>query len=72
MVKAIGIPAKYLKLINKEYLIETYQNDILYLMNKYNIYLPIVDTSDYNKILFIQKENNLSCHTYKKLNHIKD
>ena len=72
MVKAIGIPAKYLKLTNKEYLIETYQNDILYLMNKYNIYLPIIDTSDYNKILFIQKENNLSCHTYKKLNLVKD
>ena len=43
-----------------------------YLMNKYNIYLPIVDTSDYNKILFIQKENNLSCHTPKKLNLVKD
>lgn len=57
MVKAIGLPAKYLKLIKKEHLIEIYQNDILHLMNKYSIYLPIVDTSDYNKILVVPEEN---------------
>ena len=48
MVKAIGIPIRYLKTTNQEELINTYLNDIQELMDKYNITLPLVDTSAYN------------------------
>ena len=47
-VKAIGVPARYLRDMGKEEKIERYLTDILELMNKYNINLPIVDTSAYN------------------------
>lgn len=47
-VKAIGVPARYLRDIGNEEKIERYLTDILELMNKYNINLPIVDTSAYN------------------------
>jgi len=48
LVKAIGLPARYLRTIGKEEQIEIYLQDILQLMNKYNINLPIIDTSAYN------------------------
>ena len=47
-VKAIGVPARYLRDMGKEEKIERYLTDILELMNKYNVNLPIVDTSAYN------------------------
>lgn len=70
-IKAIGVPAKYLKMINKNNLIDIYINDIIELMDKYNINLPIVDTSNYNSILFIKDnyQNNIKyIKTRKKIN----
>lgn len=53
LIRAIGIPARYLRLTCREHLIEIYKNDILDLMYKYNVELPIVDTSNYNRPIFI-------------------
>lgn len=49
MIKAIGLPKKYLTIKHQEHLIASYINDILELMSKYNIELPIVDTSNHNR-----------------------
>lgn len=57
MIKAIGLPQRYLRLTNQENLIDIYKNDILELMKKYNIDLPIVDTSNYNNILFLSNND---------------
>lgn len=52
MVKAIGVPYKKLRLQGREpYAIQLIE-DIKELMNKYDVYLPIVDTSRYNSILY--------------------
>lgn len=52
MVKAIGIPYQKLRLQGKEtYAIQLIE-DIKKLMNKYDVYLPIVDTSRYNIIIY--------------------
>lgn len=56
-VKAIGVPARYLRTMGKEELIEIYLNEIIELMNKYNINLPIVDTSAYNMPIRIPKNH---------------
>lgn len=50
-VKAIGVPVRYLRDIFTQEEIEKYLTEILNLMNKYNINLPIVDTSAYNMSL---------------------
>ena len=59
MVKAVGVPYQKLRLQgNEEYAIRLIE-DIKELMNKYCVYLPIVDTSRYNKIIYevgIQKK----------------
>lgn len=52
-IKAIGLPARYLRGIGKKTQIDNYIHDILELMTKYNITLPIVDTSAYNLPLVI-------------------
>lgn len=59
MVKAIGIPARYLRTINKEEQLNIYLHDILELMTKYQITLPIVDTSAYN-IPIVTIENHIT------------
>ena len=59
MIKAIGIPVRYLRSINKDELIDIYIQDILELMNKYNIYLPLVDTSAYNAPIITKNTNIL-------------
>lgn len=59
MIKAIGIPVRYLRSINKEELIDTYIQDILELMDKYDISLPLVDTSAYNAPVIIKNTNIL-------------
>ena len=51
MIKAIGVPAGYLKEKQQEEKLDIYLQDILELMNRHNISLPIVDTSNYNKPL---------------------
>lgn len=55
LVKGIGLPANHLREINREYLIDIYLNDILDLMEKYNIDLPIVDTSYNNRPIYTPK-----------------
>lgn len=62
LVKAIGIPTRYLNQTNKSHLIDIYLSDILELMKKYNIDLPIVDTTNYNYPLYTPKK-----HITKKL-----
>lgn len=59
MIKAIGIPARYLRTINKEEQIDIYLKDILELMNKYNITLPIVDNSAYNIPIYSSQSTEL-------------
>ena len=66
MVKAIGIPARYLRTINREVLIDAYLHDILELMTKYNIPLPIVDTSAYNIPILLPNSNTLKHPTKKR------
>lgn len=52
MVKAIGVPYRKLCLQGKEaYAIQLIE-DINKLMDKYGVYLPIVDTSRYNNIIY--------------------
>ena len=62
LIKAIGIPTRYLNQTNKSHLIDIYLSDILELMKKYNIDLPIVDTTNYNYPLYTPKK-----HITKKL-----
>ena len=50
-VKAIGIPYQRLVLYNKKEFADKLLEDIQTLMKQYNINLPIVDVSRYNKIL---------------------
>lgn len=70
MVKAVGLPARYLRLTNQEYLIETYKNDILELMNKYNLELPIVDTSNYNRPIIMPENYQSKCKLQRTLSRI--
>lgn len=57
MVKAIGVPYYYLSINNSIEYAEKKLNDVKNMMDKYNIKLPIVDTSRYNKVLVdIEKE----------------
>ena len=67
MVRAIGLPARYLRLVGKDELIEIYITDMLELMMKYNIDLPIVDTSDYNRPLVLSKDYRTSYPLRKKI-----
>ena len=60
MIKAIGLPKEYLRQTNREHLIDIYLNDILELMNKYNIDLPIVDTSNNNRSLYLPQNHILN------------
>jgi len=57
-VKAIGVP--YAKLVREKgyNYADNLLKDIELLMQKYNIYLPIVDTSRYNQILITIKETS--------------
>lgn len=65
-IKAIGVPDKYLRLTNQEEKIEGYLHDIVELMEKYNINLPIIDTSDYNRPLVIPENHILNYKTRKR------
>lgn len=66
MIKAIGLPERYLILTNQHYLIDIYKNDILEMMHKYNINISIVDTSNYNRPI-INNENTLETYTKKRI-----
>ena len=66
MIKAIGLPKRYLTIMCQEHLIEPYINDILELMSKYNIELPIVDTSNHNRPI-INNENTLETSSKKRV-----
>ena len=58
MIKGIGVPYKYYLLLNgKEYADEKLSN-VKKLMKKYDITLPILDTSHYNEVLYESRENN--------------
>jgi hypothetical protein len=58
MIKGIGLPYKYYLLLNgKEYADEKLSN-VKKLMKKYDITLPILDTSHYNEVLCESRENN--------------
>ena len=62
-VKAIGFPYKYYLMNNgKEYTDEKLEK-LITLMEKYNIDLPILDTSAFNKILKEKRDNNEQRHT---------
>lgn len=65
LIKAIGLPKEYLRQTNREHLIDIYLNDILELMNKYNIDLPIVDTSNNNRSLYLP-QNHISNYILKR------
>lgn len=64
MVRAIGIPYNDI-LINKgmQYA-EKYKQDIIDLLNKYNISLPIVDINFYNKIIYIPPKTQTKIKSY--------
>jgi len=51
MIRAIGVPYHYLKIIGNMELGEHYLEEVIRLMNLYGIDLPVVDTSYYNKEL---------------------
>ena len=61
MVKAIGVPYQKLRLQGKEAHTIQLIDDIKKLMGKYDLYLPIVDTSRYNSILY-----EIGCQIYIK------
>lgn len=50
-VKAVGVPYTYWCNINKEELAINLLNDLIALMDEYEVMLPIVDTSRYNDLL---------------------
>ena len=52
MVMAIGVPYQKLRLQGKGTYVIQLIEDIKQLMDKYDVYLPIVDTSRYNSILY--------------------
>lgn len=52
MVRAIGLPYQKLRLQGKEEYANEMIADIKHLMDEYNVYFPIVDTSRYNRILY--------------------
>ena len=52
MVKAVGVPYQKLRLQGKGTYALQLIEDIQALMKKYDVYLPIVDTSRYNSILY--------------------
>lgn len=54
-IKAIGVPYQKLVSVGKEEYANQLLKDIQELMKKYNINLPIVDTSRYNHILIDAK-----------------
>lgn len=63
-VKAIGFPKEYLRRTNQENKFEEYFNCVFELMKKYNLDLPIVDTSNYNRILYQPKNYKLERKKY--------
>lgn len=58
MVVAIGMPYDYLRKVKSISFAENYKEDIIKLMEQYHIVLPIVDTGDYNRILFQPKQKS--------------
>lgn len=64
MVKAIGVPYRKLSLQGKEAYAIQLIDDIKKLMDKYDVYLPIVDTSRYNSIIY---ESTPQRHIKKKI-----
>lgn len=63
MIRAIGIP--YLNIIitkGIEYA-EKYKQDIINLLNKYNITLPIVDINNYNEIIYSPSKSQIKKKT---------
>lgn len=60
-IKAIGFPYYYLTTIKGQDYTENLLNDLYLLMQKYNIILPIVDTSKYNHTILTTN------HTYKRV-----
>lgn len=52
LVKAIGVPYQMLRLRGKSEYANKLIEDIKILMEKYDIYLPIVDTSRYNFLIY--------------------
>ena len=61
-IKAIGFPYRYLTTIKGQDYTENLLNDLYLLMQKYNIILPIVDTSKYNHPIITTRN-----HTYKRV-----
>lgn len=66
MVKAIGIPYQKLRLQGNEAYAISLIEDIKALMNKYDIHLPIVDTSRYNQIIYDTESKNVLKRKIKK------
>lgn len=70
MVKAIGVPYQKLRLQGKKEYADTLIEDIKKLMEKYDLNLPIVDTSRYNFILY-EPNNKEYIRDTRKVNLIK-
>lgn len=68
MVKAIGFPYQLLRLRGKAEYADNLIKDIKTLMEKYDIYLPIVDTSRYNAILYAPNTREFISYTRKRKN----
>lgn len=66
MVKAVGVPYQKLRLQGNEAYAISLIEDIKALMNKYNIHLPIVDTSRYNQIIYDTESKNVLKRKIKK------
>ncbi len=61
-VKAIGIPYRYLVKNNKKEVADFYRAEVIRLLEKYDVDIPIVDTSFFNDIIYIRNKNKV----YKK------
>lgn len=56
-VKAIGLPYRYLVTLGKKDIADFYKKEIIILMEKYDIHIPIVDTSFFNDIIYEEEKN---------------
>lgn len=63
-VRAIGLPYRYLVIHHKKDTADFYKEEIIALMEKYDIHMPIVDTSFFNDIIYEEEKNKV----YKKIN----
>ena len=66
-VKAVGVPYEYYRVIKGEQYADNILNDVKKLIDKYELNIPIVDTSNYNKLLIESKKEDMGVNYGKSI-----